>query len=132
MKGKCEPHWRIWGVVLLSLALTPGAIRPLSRASVCSIRWGADRRHVTVAMRRETMRRYGIRTMVARGKGPCCELDHLIPRELAGADSVDNLWPQPWADAVTKDREENRLHRAVCTGQIPLREAQERMRAWPH
>jgi hypothetical protein len=43
-----------------------------------------------------------------------CEIDHLISRELGGADEVANLWPQsyggqPW-NAVLKDKLENRLH----------------------
>jgi len=33
--------------------------------------------------------RYGIRKDRAT-----CELDHLVPLELGGADSLDNVWPQ--------------------------------------
>ena len=108
-------------------AITPGVVRPLTTAQVCATRWGHDARHVTRAMRRQVEVAYGVR---ASGRGPCCEIDHLIPRELGGADDVKNLWPQPWADARKKDREENRLHVAVCGGRLTLVEAQERMRAW--
>jgi hypothetical protein len=65
------------------------------------------------------------------GRLPKFEIDHVIPRELGGADSVLNLWPQPWPDAHKKDREENRLHRAVCAGTVTLEDAQEQMRRWP-
>jgi hypothetical protein len=111
---------------------TPGVVRPLTTTQVCSTKWGKDRRHVTEGMKREIAARYGLtRTDIkARGKGPCCEVDHLIPRELGGADDVDNLWPQPWADATVKDHDENRLHRAVCAGELPLRDAQDQMRRW--
>jgi hypothetical protein len=59
------------------------------------------------------------------------EEDHLIPLELAGDPrSHDNLWPEPWADADKKDQEENRLHKAVCSGQMSLATAQQEMREW--
>lgn len=105
-------------------ALTPGAARPLSAAVVCGTPWGADRRHVTQGMRRRVARAYGI-DWAQRGR---YEFDHLIPRELGGADTVENLWPQPWAEARLKDRQENRLHRAVCSGRISLAEAQRAIR----
>jgi 5-methylcytosine-specific restriction endonuclease McrA len=43
-----------------------------------------------------------------------CEVDHLISRELGGADATDNLWPQPYTQhpgAHEKDRLENQLHK---------------------
>jgi hypothetical protein len=54
-------------------------------------------------------------------------MDHLISRELGGADNVRNLWPQPYTgpwNARDKDRLENRLHREVCHEGLPLAEAQ--------
>lgn len=119
------------GWLLLILALTPGVVRPLSRAQVCATAWGKDRRHVTEAMKREVARRYGIPRASIHARGLCCEIDHLIPRELGGADAVDNLWPQPWAQAHVKDRRENQLHVAVCRGEVTLAAAQEEMRRWP-
>jgi hypothetical protein len=58
-----------------------------------------------------------------------CEIDHLISRELGGADDVANLWQQsygskPW-NAVLKDKLENRLHKEMCDGNITLQEAQD-------
>lgn len=60
------------------------------------------------------------------------EEDHLISLELGGS-PVDpkNLWPEPYAGlwgARAKDRLENRLHRLVCSGRLPLAEAQRAMR----
>src|SRR5947207_6870373 len=90
--------------------LTPGFARPMAREAVCAVRWGLDRRHVTITMRRAVFAAYGV-PWADRG---LYEVDHLIPRELGGADDVRNLWPQRWPDARQKDRDENRLHRAVC------------------
>lgn len=115
-----------------NLQLTPGVVRPLTKAQICSTVWGKDHRHVTEAMKREVARRYGIKRedIKARGKGPCCEIDHKIPRELGGADHVDNLSPQPWLEAHEKDIRENQLHVAVCRGDVTLAAAQEEMRQW--
>lgn len=121
------------GVLLLLLALslpihTPGVVNP--HANVCGTKWGLDHRKVTEAMKREVARRYGLHRDQIKGSGRCCEIDHLIPRELGGADDVDNLWPQPWADAHAKDKRENQLHRDVCAGTVTLKDAQEQMRMW--
>jgi hypothetical protein len=110
-----------------SRELTPGVTRPISRTAVCSIRWGADRRHVTEAMRKQVFAAYGIPYSQHR----FFELDHLVPRELGGADDVANLWPQTWTgryNARQKDRLENALHRAVCAGELSLHDAQESIR----
>jgi hypothetical protein len=107
--------------------LTPGVTRPLTTAQVCSIKWGTDRRHVTTTMRRQVLAAYGV-AWDDRGR---YELDHLVPRELGGADDVRNLFPQPWAAAHLKDRAENAAHRAVCAGTLSLAVAQRQMaRDW--
>ena len=36
-----------------------------------------------------------------------CEIDHLISRDVGGADDPMNLWPQPWAEAHLKDHVES-------------------------
>jgi hypothetical protein len=109
-------------------SLTPGVTRPLSRAAVCSTKWGLDRRHVTDSMRKQVFAAYGI----PYSQHAKYELDHYIPRELGGADDVRNLWPQPFTgpnNAHEKDRLENALHRAVCAGQVSLSDAQEAIRS---
>ena len=113
--------------------LTPGVLardadgRLLTKAAICTTTWGRDRRHVDDAMRQKVARRYG----VPWAKHRLYEFDHLIPRELGGADDVRNLWPQILdPDARIKDREENRLHRAVCAGTIDLPTAQHQMQTW--
>jgi hypothetical protein len=69
---------------------------------------------------------------VPDGHGRRCEVDHLISRELGGADQIGNLWPQPYGtapwNAVRKDGVENRLHLEVCAGRLTLQQAQEDIR----
>lgn len=56
------------------------------------------------------------------------EEDHLISLELGGAPAdPKNLWPEAYAGefgARVKDKVENWLHRAVCSGELTLEEAQ--------
>ena len=53
------------------------------------------------------------------------EEDHLVPLELGGSPTDErNLWPQERVGAAVKDRCENRAHRLVCKGQLPLIVAQ--------
>lgn len=118
-------------LLLLLLApnqqLTPGVVRPLTTLEVCNTRWSTDERHVDAALRRKVFDAYHIPVSDRHGY----VIDHLVPREIGGADVFGNLWPQKRHDAHVKDREENRLHRAVCAGTILLRDAQEEMRRWP-
>lgn len=114
--------------------LTPGVVRTdITQDNICKTKWGKDRRFVTAAMKREVFARYGLSgnddPACTRDKhGRKCELDHLISRELGGADDVDNIWPQPYGgfpwNAVRKDRVENRLHKEICAGNITLQDAQ--------
>jgi|SRR5580765_2459660 len=89
---------------------TPGVVRVLTVAQICTTHWGVDRRHVSLSMRRAVFANYGI-TYAAHRR---YEVDHLIPRELGGADHVQNLWPQPILEARQKDALENLAHKRVC------------------
>ncbi len=103
---------------------TPGLKRTdVSDARICEIKWGLDARHVTEAMKQEVFQTYGFTgnddpKCVRDNRGRKCEIDHLISRELGGADDVKNLWPEaygtsPW-NAQLKDKLENRLHKEAC------------------
>jgi len=116
------------------LNLTPGVSRPgLTKPKICSIKWGRDERHVPQSMKNEVFARYGFTgnndpKCVPKGKRRC-EIDHLISRELGGADVIENLWPQPYGttpwNAGLKDKLENRLNREMCAGHITLKEARD-------
>lgn len=120
--------------ILLALALavpnpklTPGVTRPLTLQQVCSTKWGKDKRFVSDAMKLHVATAYGIK-WEDRDQ---YEFDHLIPRSLAGADNILNLWPQPLAEAKQiKDPLEVRLGKQVCRGELTLAAAQQQMRQW--
>lgn len=118
------------GPYLPEPSATPGIVDKRATVQiVCGTRWGKTRRHVTAAMRCQVFAAYGMtgsEDLVCGPKG--CTIDHLISRELGGADDIGNLWPQRnsglW-NAKHKDRLENRLRREVCHGSLSLEAAQE-------
>jgi hypothetical protein len=120
-------------------AVTKGALRLTNKATVCAIKWSKDERHVTQQMKDDAYAEYG----TAPGQGVCalkthtgangqpvtegCEVDHLISRDLGGADTLENLWPQPYTQhpgAHEKDRLETELNKEVCAGTPTLTDAQ--------
>lgn len=120
-------HYRKHGAVLLNDAtITPGLVRSVSRTSVCSGGSTKQYRKTTQAMKDQVYAEYG----VERNKGICtggCEVDHLVPLEVGGADDVRNLWAQPSQPKPgfhEKDKLENKLHEMVCAEQIDLEQAQ--------
>lgn len=104
--------------------LTPGLARTdLTLKKICTTKWGKDARHVSSAMKQQVFAAYGLTgnkdpACIRDASGRRCEIDHLISRELGGADDVKNLWPQPYGsqpwNAVRKDCVETRLHKEVC------------------
>lgn len=114
-------------IALPNPSVTPGMVRPLSKATICATAWGRDVRHVTLAMKRQAAANYGLSWPTPYR----VEIDHLIPRELGGADDARNLWPQPWEPARrVKDPEENRYFKMMCRGDISLKEAQNHFKHW--
>jgi hypothetical protein len=109
-------------VAVPSEKLTPGAVRNVAMAEVCSANVQAV--VVPVALQRRVFEEYGIRN----ASPDAYEVDYLITPELGGAADIRNLWPEPYSATVwnarVKDQLEDRLHRLVCDGQLDLATAQ--------
>lgn len=118
-----QAHYGGPGMRLPDRRYTPGKVADVSKTQACSTHWGKDVRHVTPKMKATVCAWYGAKNC----PGAKWEVDHLIPRELGGADDVSNLWPQPIQQARLKDRLENALHNEVCAGKISLKAAQREM-----
>src|SRR5436853_6720086 len=81
--------------------LTPGAVLSVGPDQVCRPGYSRTIRHVTAANKREVFARYGLRNAVVNvttRKGDIVqrrdsEVDHLIPFDLGGSNSVEHLWP---------------------------------------
>lgn len=104
-------------------ACTPGAIATTDLPVVCRTST-RGRRHVSRDVRRHVFVAYGLSPDQPQG---AYEIDHLIPLELGGSNTLANLWPQPAPAFHDKDRAEDTLHNRVCSGKMTLDEAQRMM-----
>jgi hypothetical protein len=110
--------------------LTPGAVRTTSRDDICSTKTGTIR-NVSGSLKLQVYRRYGMSGPKAAFPGtdllPPYEIDHLVSLELGGSNDITNLWPEAFDQplgAHAKDQLENKLHRLICAGRIPVEVAQ--------
>jgi hypothetical protein len=102
---------------------TPGSSFQVGEGQVCVSGYSRRVRDVPESEKRQVYVEYGIYSHV-RGQ---YEVDHLVPLELGGDNSIRNLWPeaaQPRPGFHEKDRLENALHDLVCGGRLSLRRAQ--------
>jgi hypothetical protein len=111
-------------------ACTPGSvITQATVARICQPGYSQRVRDVPAALKQEVYAGYGI----AGHSFGQYEVDHLVPLEVGGSNSIANLWPEVAPGYGEKDRVENELHAAVCSGAIGLRAAQVRIaRDWRH
>ena len=77
--------------------LTPGDAFDVTAQDLCVPGYSKKVRNVPVEMKREVYEEYGV---TSHGPGDY-EVDHLIPLELGGSNSIKNLWPEshwtsPW------------------------------------
>ncbi len=116
---------------------TPGGIDPAVTEEVLRDReWRtrcARNCETSEAEKHITYRWYAIHKPQGNsGPNQVCELDHLVPLELGGADGLGNIWPEcgpagaelPERDFKVKDRVENYLADQVRSGRMPLQTAQ--------
>ena len=120
-----SPAWAQEALAYPDPSLTPGAIRTTDAAAICSV-GTAQFRHWDRARADRVFEGYHI----ARKDRIQYTLDHLVPLEIGGADTIENIWPEPrrslagaWDD-TRKDQLERRLAILVCDGSIPVTEAQ--------
>lgn len=103
--------------------LTPGAVSPDTKASVCSAKYTIAARHVTETTRKKVYAAYNTSPTTCEGG---CKIDHLIPLAIGGSNDVKNLWPhaykQDWS-VYRKTRLEVKLRKDVCSGKTPIQEA---------
>jgi hypothetical protein len=102
----------------------PGAyFKNADRAHICKPGYTKTVRDVSAALKRRVYAEYGI-TQHSRSS---YEVDHLVPLELGGSNSIANLFPEAAAPAPgfhEKDRLENKAHDAFCSGARVLRATQ--------
>lgn len=105
-------------------ALHPGAyFKNADRSHICKSGYSASVRNVAQALKDRVFTEYGITTH----SGSTYEVDHLVPLELGGSNSIANLFPEaarPTPGFHEKDRLENRAHDRVCAGARALRATQ--------
>jgi hypothetical protein len=108
---------------LPSSYLTPGDARKVSKEQICAPGYAASLKPTKESTMVDAFSRYGLRD----GKSTTEVLDHLIPVELGGTDSPENLWPEPakgeW-NASQKDALEQKLVAMVCDGTMTVKQAQ--------
>ena len=109
---------------LPNAALTPGAVLTSDVNTICKTGYSSTVRNVTGAEKQQAAAEYHY-----TGPSSGVEYDHLISLELGGGNDLKNLWPQPIAEAHVKDRLENYLHAAVCSGKMQLPDVQARVAA---
>ena len=103
---------------------TPGAyFSRAGRSMICVRGYTAKVRNVTSSMKARVYAEYGIRHH-SRGQ---YEVDHLVPLEGGGSNSIANLFPEaanPRPGFHQKDKLENEMHRRICNGTASIRRTQ--------
>ena len=107
---------------------TPGAVMTVDLDTIChqpaGVRW-----NVAPSLQKKAFSDYGV--LGSRGQEEL-EVDHLIPLELGGENTIENLWPQaskPPPGFHEKNYVEAFLHDKVCAGEMRLGDAQRQVAA---
>lgn len=107
--------------------MTPGDALTTDVQAICTPGYAKSVRHVPQSLKNQVYRQYGVTSRQPHEY----EVDHLVSLQLGGSNSIRNLWPQSFVtqplNAYVKDRVENKLHELVCTGKLPIEQAQREM-----
>lgn len=135
--GSCQIQTKS-GFPMADPTCTPGAVNPTVTLDVLKspgFRTSCVRDKVeSESAKKVAYGWYGLQAPANNvGETMTCELDHLVPLEIGGADSMDNIWPQCGPDGVTlneryfkqKDQVELYLAVQVKAGAIDLATAQQ-------
>jgi hypothetical protein len=95
--------------------LIPGNTFDISAQDLCVIGYSKKVRNVTEEMKREFYQEYGI-SLHEPGD---YEVDHLTPLELAGSNSIKNLWPESHRTSPWNTQRKDRLEGPPDSGQSP-------------
>jgi hypothetical protein len=111
-------------------ACTPGAVfAGATAARICTPGYAGSVRDVPESLKQAVYAEYGIEEHTPGSY----EVDHLVPLELGGSNSIANLWPEVSPGYHAKDAVENALHDAVCARSVALGAAQRTIaRDWRH
>jgi hypothetical protein len=103
--------------------LSPGYAAAIPREAVCRLQ-GVEDAHLNPELAQKVFARYRI----VRPAVGTYEVDYVVPPALGGLPTEENLWPQPYQEGAwnshTKDALEEHLEQLVCSGQMPLEQAQ--------
>ena len=104
-------------------ACSPGAYYSrLTKRTICSASFHtSDVRNVTDGTKHQVEIEYGL---APKGYGSSLEIDHIVSLELGGSNDPANLFPELAPGYHVKDQLENKVHDAVCSGGMRLRDAQ--------
>lgn len=107
---------------------SPGArFKNATKNMICTSGYTAVVRNVPESVKDKVFAEYGVK----HHSGKTFEVDHIVPLELGGSNSILNLFPEPAPGFRKKDRLENRAHNLVCDGKLALRSTQKAMaRNW--
>jgi hypothetical protein len=133
----CHVHSTQDGYIMPDPGCTPGAINPTVTEQVIKDTGFTTKcvrnRITTEHEKAQTYNWYAITHPTNNtGASQSCELDHLVPLYLGGADTLDNIWPQCGPARVSlenryfkkKDKVEYYLGQMVRQGKMNLKDAQ--------
>lgn len=139
----CSAQTAVYGhnnkYLLPDRKITPGAVNPAiiadpsgksvfldgAEANICAKGFTVEPyKKVTEATKLQICEEYGEKDCSNPAKGA---INYLVPLEIGGKDTIDNIWWQPASDYKVKSQFELKLRPMVCSGKFSLSQAQSLM-----